>query len=422
MPTYEYKSTVLPNGLRVFLEKIPYVRSVSVGVWIRVGSRVEEKRLSGISHFLEHMFFKGTSRRSCDEISEEVDSLGAQIGASTNREYTCLYARTLDEHLPRILDILSDILLYSTFDSSEIEREKKVVLEEIRMLGGSPDAVIHDLYAKTFWEGHPLGEPVIGTEETVTSFTREDITSLFDKFYSAKNTIITIAGNFDCDESVDMLSKYFCGMRQGKVFQFLPPEEPKSSVIQYSKELNQIHLCLGTKGISQGHDDRFAAYLIDVIMGSGISSRLFKEIREKKGLCYSIYSYFTSFSDSGTFAVYCTTNPKFAGEVVMSVLKEFRRLREVKIEPGEFERKKERLKGNLMLSMENINSRMIYLAKQAMYFDGYCKLDEIVEEIDKVKPSDVKNLSEELFQSKFINLVSMGDVGSLNITVNDLKC
>jgi len=420
MPDHPYKSTVLDNGLRIVSEKMPYVRSVSIGIWVKLGSRMEEKSCNGISHFIEHMLFRGTDGRKSGEIARDVDSLGAQIGASTNREYTCVHARALDEHLPEIIRILADIMLNSTFSEIDIEREKKVVLEEIKMMGDSPDVLIHELYSKAFWKEHPLGRPIVGTSETVLALTREKILDFFRTFYSSNNTIITISGNVCHEHVVDILSKYFGKMKSRTIPSLISPGEPKLNIEKHSCELGQVHICLGTKGISQKHEDRFSAYLIDVIMGSGISSRLFQNVRSKKGLCYSIYSYFTSFSDSGTFAVCCATSSESAPEVISLILHELRQLKEVELAPEEMRRNKERLKGNLMLNMENTNSRMIYLAKQAMYFGKYCQFDAIIDEINRITPHDIIKLSRDLFRTEFLNLVLMGDLKSISFQDKDL--
>jgi len=420
MSDHPYKSTVLDNGLRIVSEKIPYVRSVSIGVWVKLGSRMEEKSYNGISHFIEHMLFQGNDGRKPGGIARDIDSLGAQIGASTNREYTCIHARALDEHLPEIIRILADIMLNSTFSESDIEKEKKVVLEEIKMMGDSPDALIHELYSKAFWKEHPLGRPIVGSRETVLALTREKILAFFETFYSSNNTIITISGNVCHEHAVDILLQHFGKMKAADIPALVSPGEPKFNIEKHSSELGQVHICLGTKGISQKHEDRFSAYLIDVIMGSGINSRLFQSLRSKKGLCYSVYSYFTSFSDSGTFAVYCATSSESALEVISLILHELRQFKELEVGPEEMRRNKERLKGNLMLNMENTNSRMIYLAKQAMYFGKYCQFDAIIDEINSITPQDILKLSRDLFRTEFLNLVLMGNLSSVNFQDKDL--
>ncbi len=417
-----FRSSVLPNGLRVVSEEIPYVRSVSVGVWVNLGSRMEDKSLNGISHLIEHMLFKGTNTVSADALTVNVDSIGAHIGASTNREYTCIHLRVLDEHLPTALHILADILLHTRFGAAELEKEKKVILKEIKMFEDSSDSLIYDLYAKEFWKDHSLGQPIAGTKETLMSFSRGDILKFFKTFYTAKNTIISVAGNFDYNKMMDSVSGLFSTMTSGSRAVTYAPELPVANVASYGKDIEQVHICLGTKGLPQNHEARFPSYILELIIGGGISSRLFRKLRIDRGLCYSIHSYFSSFSDSGTFAIYCATGRKHFREVIPIILEELRSLKDKELAAEEFQMKKARLKGNLMLNMESTSSRMIYLAKQAMYFDKSQSLCEIISAIDGVLPSDVRALANSLFQSKFINLVLLGKVDLPGFAVSDIRC
>ena len=403
-----YRKTLLDNGIRVITEEIPYLKSVSIGVWVTTGSRDEQPHENGISHFIEHLLFKGTERRTAFDIAKEIDSVGGTLNAFTGREYTCFYAKVIDKNLPLAIDLLSDIFLHSLMDPKDVEKERMVILQEIKMVEDTPDDYIHDFFNRVCWGNHPLGFPIFGTSDLVQSFTREQISQFLKETYQPQRIIICAAGNLKHEEVVDLVGGTFGQLPQSnQERQRLKPQSISTTNIR-KRELEQVHFCLGTKGLQYNHALRFASYLLNTILGGGMSSRLFQEIRENRGLAYSVYSYLPSYIDTGLVVVYAGTNEGSFHEVIELVHKEFNRLKEDPFKNGELETAKEQLKGNLLLSLESSDNLMTRLAKNEIYFGTYFPVERTLKGIDEVKEEVVRDLAKELFDEHFFCLTVLG--------------
>ena len=414
-----YQKTVLDNGVTIVTEKVSHVRSISLGAWIVTGSRDEDTEQNGIAHFIEHMLFKGTQKRSALEISKEIDSIGGILNALTSKEYTGLYVKVLDNTIDVAFDLLTDIFLNSTFDQEEIEREREVIIQEIHLYEDTPDEHIQELFSKAFLRDHPLAQPILGNVGTVGALNRENLISfLRHKHYDPSRIIIAATGNLHHDQIVDGFSKSFGALPQvaGNSQPLRTSVEPVSSFSLHAKDLEQVHLCIGTKGIQQDHSLRYAGYVLNTILGGSMSSRLFQEIREKKGLAYSIYSYFSSFFDTGFFAVYLGVSNKMAEEAIKVVLAELYKCKDNGISEAELRNAKEHLKGNTLLASESVDSRMTRLAKCEIYFKKFISLQEILESIDKVTVQDVKELGQTIFDRNYLSLAALGPVSQQNLT------
>ena len=399
---------MLGNGIVVLTERMPQVRSVSIGVWVKVGSRYEPAERAGISHFIEHLLFKGTEHRSAEEIAQAIDSVGGTLDAFTSRENTCLYAKVLGEDLPLAMDLLSDLLLHPRLDPADIEKERRVVLEEIKMVEDDPDDLIHDVFAAQFWRDHPLGRPVLGFRQTLQPLTRQDIQAHLSDFYQPDNIIVAAAGDLDHGRVTELTWSAF-GKWQGTAVT-ANGSSPTSYHTTHHEERDsaQLHLVLGAEGLPYNHSNRYAFYLLNAILGSSMSSRLFQEIREKRGLAYSIYSYQASYQDSGLLAVYAGTSAESYPQVVDLIRAEFARLRHDPVDLTEFHRAKAQLKGNLLLGLESTSSRMTRLAKTEIYFGRYFDLDEIIRGIDGVSPDSFAELNRSLFGPDRYALTTIG--------------
>ena len=413
------KKTVLQNGIRVISENIPHAHSVTIGIWVASGSRDEQAECNGVAHFIEHLLFKGTERRDALKIAREIDALGGILNAFTGREYVCYYAKVLHRFLPKVVDLLADIFLNSVFEPEEIEKERKVILQEIGLLEDSPDDYIHDLFARKFWQGHPLGRPIIGTEKSMGALSRDTIINYRNDVYQAENIIIAAAGKVDHDELLTLLDGLFDAVPAGRKLNHVPPPPPTKKVEVVTKDLEQVHLCLGTLAIPQAHPLRYEAFILNTVLGGSMSSRLFQEVREKLGLAYSIYSYMTSHSDSGSLAVYAGTSRERVKEVIEIVLRELRTMKTNPLSTEELENAKEQLKGNILLSLESSDNRMTKLAKNEIYFGRYQPLMEIVKGIDLVTSGSIRELSAELIDDEYLTLVLMGELGGAGVTPAD---
>ena len=399
---------MLGNGIVVLTERMPQVRSVSIGVWVKVGSRNEPMERAGISHFIEHLLFKGTQSRSAEEIAQAVDSVGGTLDAFTSRENTCLYAKVLGEDLPLAMDLLSDLLLHPRLDPADIEKERRVVLEEIKMVEDDPDDLIHDIFAQQLWRDHPLGRPVLGFRHTLQPLTRQDILEHLRDFYQPDRVIVAAAGDLDHGRVAELTWSAF-GKWQGKAVT-TNGSSPTSYHTTHHEERDsaQLHLVLGAEGLPYNHSNRYAFYLLNAILGSSMSSRLFQEIREKRGLAYSIYSYQASYQDSGLMAVYAGTSTEAYPQVVDLIRAEFARLRQGPVDLTEFHRAKAQLKGNLLLGLESTSSRMTRLANTEIYFGRYFDLDEIIRGIDGVSSETFAELNRSLFEPERYALTTIG--------------
>ncbi|NWF92012.1 MAG: insulinase family protein [Syntrophaceae bacterium] len=405
-----YQKTVLENGIRVITEEIPYLKSVSIGVWVTTGSRDEQPHENGISHFIEHLLFKGTERRTAFDIAREIDSVGGTLNAFTGREYTCFYAKVIDKNLPLAIDLLSDIFLNSLMDVKDVEKERMVILQEIKMVEDTPDDYIHDLFNRVCWGDHPLGFPIFGTTELVQSFKRDQIYQYFKENYQPNRIIICAAGNLHHQEVVDSIRATFGQLLNSKrVRERVRPDSISTTNI-WTRDLEQVHFCLGTRGLQYNHSLRFASYVLNSILGGGMSSRLFQEIRENRGLAYSVYSYLPTYIDTGLVVVYAGTSGTSFQETIKLILSEFQRLKKEPFKSGELEVAKEQLKGNLLLSLESSDNLMTRLAKNEIYFQSYLPVEQVLRGIDEVEEEVVRELARNIFDERFFCLTVLGPV------------
>jgi predicted Zn-dependent peptidase len=404
----EYRKSVLPNGIRVVTERMPHVRSVAVGIWLNTGSRNEPESRGGVSHLIEHLVFKGTASRTAEEIARTMDSVGGQMDAFTAKEHTCFYVSVLDEHLPLAVDLLTDILLHPLFGTEEIEREKSVVLQEIKMVEDTPDDLIHDLFAQRIWAGHPLGRPILGSREVVQGMSREVILSHFVEEYVPQSIVIAVAGHVDHEQVVSLFAPCFGGFDRPPVARDGTPPVLRSGVELVPKSLEQVHMVLGFPGLAQAASERYALSLLNDIIGGSMSSRLFQEVRERQGLVYSIYSGTQAYRDTGILYIYAGTDTPSFSKVLKCVLGVVRALKKDGVTAEELRRAKEHLKGNLMLSLESTSSRMNRLAKQELYFGAFFSLDEMLAAIDRVREEEVHALVDRLLDEDRLTLLTLG--------------
>jgi len=414
-----YRKTVLENGLRVITEAWPHTEAASVGIWVRTGSRDERPEENGLSHFIEHLVFKGTRRRSALDIVREIESVGGTINAFTAKEYTCFHARVLDKDLPLALDVLCDLLTEPLFDPVELEKERMVILQEIKMADDVPDDHIYDLFHRSFWGDHPLGFPIIGTKETVSSFSREQIEGFFRRRYTPERMIVAAAGHIEHEEVVREVERRLGSIPPSDDHRPEPRAEGgKGGVGVEYRELEQVHLCLGVRGIPYAHPNRFAGYVLHTILGGNMSSRLFQEIREKRGLTYSVYSFMNSYRDSGVLGVYAGTTKEELDEVIDLILRELRRMKAGEVEEREVQVAKEYLKGNMVLALESSDGRMSRLAKNEIYFGRHIPLEEALRELDRVDVERVLEASREFFNASF-NLVLLGSLKEEEVPLSE---
>jgi predicted Zn-dependent peptidase len=413
--TEERRKSVLPNGIRVLTEQMPHVRSVAVGVWVETGSRHEPEERGGMSHLIEHLVFKGTTTRTAEAIARTMDSVGGQMDAFTTKEHTCFYVQVLDEHLPLAVDLLTDILLRSRFDAEELEREKSVVMQEIKMVEDTPDDLIHDLFAAHVWSGHPLGRPILGTREGVTGFAREQVVDYFGEHYVPPKIIISVAGNASHERVVDLFGAGFDGFRRPGVERLDAPPHTRPGVNIVPKTLEQVHLVMGFPGLPHAAPERYALFLLNDVIGGSMSSRLFQEIRERQGLAYSIHSGVQAFRDTGSVYVYAATDPPNFSKVLKSILLELRRLKKHGITLDELTRAKNHLKGSLMLSLESTSSRMNRLAKHEMHFGSFLTMNAMLEAIEKVRHEEVQGLVDEVLDEEQLALTTYGPLNRRNL-------
>ena len=413
----------LPNGLTVITEQMQHIRSASIGIWLQTGSRDEEAESNGISHFLEHMVFKGTKHRTAEEIARQVDSIGGNMDAFTAKECICFNVKVLDEHVTTALDILSDLVLNPVFDTSDIARERGVIMEEIKMDEDNPDYLVHEIFTQNFWKDHPLGKPILGTKETVKRFERPSVVEAYAHRFSPGNIIVSAAGNLDHDRFVELVTGHFEHMKPMKNgFHSSAPKIVSRIILRNKKALEQVQLCLGVPAHPIAHEKRHAGYILNTLLGGGMSSRLFQNIRERQGLAYSIYSDLNPYRDTGCLAVYAGTSLASASKVVQSVVGEFRKLKAEPVPEEELSRSKAQLKGSLMLSLESSSARMSNLARQEMYFDRFYDLDELIERIEAVTADDLTELANQFFKTESVALTALGNLPGLKITRDQLAC
>ncbi len=413
----------LANGVSVITEVMPHVRSVSIGVWIKTGSRNERPEQNGISHFIEHMVFKGTTTRSAEDIARSVDSVGGHLDAFTSKEMISFNTKVLDEHLPLAFDVLSDLVLHPVFREDDIQKEQGVVLEELKMDEDNPDFLVHEIFSGNFWKDHSLGKPIIGNKRTIKSFDREMIRDYYGHAYVPDQILVTAAGNLDHDNVLRLVAQSFGDLDH----QTPPPEDgpPSSHAIISLRDkpsLEQVHLCLGVPSHPLADPRRYGSYVLNTLLGGGMSSRLFQNIREKQGLAYSVYSEMNSYRDTGCLSIYAGTSIETAERVVESILKEFREIKNGIITDEEMRRAKDHLKGSLMLSLESTSSRMANLARQEIYFGRFFTLDELISSIEEVTIDDVQGIAAEYFHQKQIALTVLGNLNGFKLGREKLVC
>ncbi|MFQ5705927.1 MAG: M16 family metallopeptidase [bacterium] len=392
-----YQKSMLSNGIRVVSEKIPHVRSVSLGVWLIVGSRDENVENNGISHYIEHMLFKGTNKRKAQEIAESLESVGGHLNAFTAKELTCYYAHILDEHLTIAIDVISDILKNSIFDRDEMEKEKQVIVEEINNIEETPEDMVHDLFQNNLFPNHSLGLSIVGSRENVLNFKRENLLDYIDKNYTSNRIVIAAAGNVVHSQLVGLAEKKFAEFKSSAEPNYPNPTQPLKLRNIFENGGIQAHLCLGTHSYSYRNPKKFGLLVLNTLLGSGMSSRLFQNIREKYGLAYSIYSYIDFLFDTGLFGVYVGTDRNKLDSSIELISKELDKLRKNRVSAADLNRTKSQLKGNLMLGLESTSSRMNRLAKMEIYLQKYYTLDDTLLEIERVSSDDLLEIANELF-------------------------
>jgi predicted Zn-dependent peptidase len=418
---HQVHTETLPNGLVVITEPMEHVHSVSVGIWLRTGSRCEPPGLNGISHFIEHMVFKGTTRRSAEDIAREVDSVGGMLDAFTSKEMVCFNTRVLDEHLPKAFDVLADMVLDPKFADDEIDREKSVILEEIRMTQDNPEDLVHELFTQNFWSPHALGKPILGTPETVSAFTRDTLRIWFKQKYAPNNMVITAAGHLTHAQLVDLVSERFAkGASAGEDAAEATPQPASHVTLRTKHELEQVHICLGVPALPMTDRRRFGVAVLNNVLGGGMSSRLFQNIRERQGLAYAIFSELNSYRDAGALSVYAGTSLDTASQLVRSVLDEFRRLRDEPLSAPELRRAKDHLKGATLLALEGSGQRMNSLARYHMYFKRHFTAQDLIALLESVTVEDVQQLAREFFQPGRMAASVVGNLNGFELTQDQL--
>ncbi len=414
-----YRKTVLENGGRIITERLEHFRSVSLGIWVKVGSREEIEKENGISHFIEHMIFKGTCTRSGLQIAKELDAIGGLSNAFTGKEYTCFHSKVLDKHFTTLADILSDIFLNSIFDPQDMDRERQVILQEINMMGDTPDEHIHVLFNRLFWIKHPLGMPVLGSGATVSSMGKETILDYIKRFYTPDRIIIAAAGNIDHETVVGYFQPLFEELEPNNEERPMSTPHVNSDVLCHYKDLEQVHICLGGRGPHFLSDLRFAGAILNTVLGGNMSSRLFQEIREKRGLAYSVYSFLSTYIDTGLFGVYAGTDPLEVNHVLEVINTEIKKIQKGEISESDLAATKEHLIGGLLLGAESTDNRMIRLARNEYVFGRYLSDEELVADLEKVTIDEVVTVAKEAFMSDKVSLVTLGPVKKEDL---DLAC
>lgn len=394
------KKTILPNGLKIISEYMPNTHSATVMFWVNAGSVVESLELNGISHFIEHMFFKGTTKRTAQEIVQIIENTGGSINAFTDKESTCCYARVLSDKVPVAIDIISDMILNSLYSPKDIELERQVILEEIKMYEDTPDELVHDVFMKSFWNDHPLGQPITGTRKIIKNISREHILDFARNYYTPDNIIVSIAGNFDEDYVISQISQKVAGINSicPKNIVNVPVVTPECTIVK--KDIEQAHLCIGSNSVSILDEERYILAIIDICLGGGMSSRLFQEIREKRGLVYSISTYEALYRPAGIFGVYAGTNPDNVDEVIKLIWDEMEKVKTEGFTEEEIERAKIQIKGGLLIGLESTKYRASRNGRSELYFNKTFSTEEICQSIDKITGTDIIHLCNRIFDRK----------------------
>jgi predicted Zn-dependent peptidase len=410
------RRTALNNGLIILTEEMQHIRSVSIGIWIKTGSRHEQSEVNGISHFIEHMVFKGTKSRSAEDIARQVDSIGGNMDAFTAKETVCFNVKVLDDHMPIAMDILSDLVLNPTFHAADIQKERGVILEEIKMDEDNPDYLVHEIFTQNFWKDQPLGKPILGTKETVKKFERNMLFEYYGKRFAPGNIIIAAAGSLNHDAFVKLVKERFEQLTPvPNGFHEPAPKTYARISMRNKKALEQVQLCIGVPSYHISHERRYMSYVMNTLLGGGMSSRLFQNVREKQGLVYSIFSELNPFKDTGCLSVYAGTSRESATKVVKAVVEEFRKFKDEKVPADELRRAKDQLKGSLMLSLESSTARMSNLARQEMYYDRFFGLDEIIQKIEDVTLEEIQTTAQEFFKPDSVAVTVLGNLNGLKI-------
>ncbi|MBE0466887.1 MAG: insulinase family protein [Candidatus Desulforudis sp.] len=402
------KKIVLDNGVRILTEEIRHVRSAAFGVWVDVGSRDEEDGAGGVCHFIEHMLFKGTQTRSARDIAEAFDRVGGQLNAYTTKEYTCYYARVLDEHLDLAIDIISDMLFRSRFAPEDLERERNVIVEEIKMYEDTPDELVHDVLAQVLWREHALGRPVIGDAAVIRALSRDDLLEYHQRHYGQGRMVIAVAGNVEHDRVVERLEGIFGDTRVLGPSKPLIAPTPYPGVFCREKDTEQVHLCIGTQGLHLDDENIYVAQVINTLLGGGLSSRLFQRVREQMGLVYNIYSYHSSYRDTGLFGIYAGLSPENVGTVLEIVLDELNDVRNGGVTEAELALSKEQLKGNFLLSLESVSARMSRLGRSELYLGRVHTPDEIVRKLARVESDQAAAICDRILSAGKLSLATIG--------------
>jgi len=417
------RRTVLPNGLIVLTERMEHLHSVAMGVWIKSGSRCEPAETNGISHFVEHMLFKGTRSRTAQNIAREMDSIGGNLDAFTGKETICFNVKSLANHVPIALDVLSDLVLNPVFASTDIERERGVILEEIKIDEDNPDVLVHELFTQSFWKGHPLGWPILGTSETVGNLDQKNLFEYHADRFHAGNMVFSAAGNLDHDEFAEAVTARFSSLAGGATLHELgAPDASTRVILRNKRSLEQVQICLGVPAPPITDDNRYATLILNTVLGGGMSSRLFQTIREDRGMVYSIYSDLSPYRDTGTLCVYAGTSAGKALEVVELILGEFAKLKQTPLAEEELTRAKDQVKGNILLGLESSNARMANLARQEMYFHNFFTVEEVIARIDEVSADQVQAMAQKLFDPNRIAVTLLGRLNGIKLKREQLVC
>ena len=424
-PPRDIRKTTLPNGMLVLTEQMPHLRSVALGVWVRSGSRDEHAEENGLSHFVEHMVFKGTENRSAQQLARDTDAIGGNLDAFTGKEAICFNVKVLDQNVPVAMDILSDLVLNPTFTPDDVKREQSVVLEEIKMDEDNPDYLVHEVHNANFWKGDPLARSILGTSRTVSSFQANQVRAFHTSRFAPENLIFSAAGNLQHEEMIALVSRYFSKLAsagQKGLVRFPAPTPTPHITLKHKASLEQVQLCLGVPAPPVDSPDRYILYMLNTILGGGMSSRLFQSVREEAGLAYSIYSELSPYRDTGALSVYAGTSGENAKQMIALIMGEFRRLKNEGVSTEELDRAKNQAKGNMVLGLESSAARMSNLARQEMYYGRFTSIDEIIQDVDRVQAGDIQRLAKNLLQSDHISLTLLGNLEGVTVTRDDLLC
>lgn len=417
------KKHQLGNGLTVISERMPHVRSVAIGIWVLAGSRKEPAEVNGISHFIEHMVFKGTRQRTAEQIAREVDQIGGNLDAFTSKEIICFNVKVLDEHLPVAFDILSDMVLNPLFAAPDIAKERGVILEEIKMESDNPEYVVHETFTQNFWRDHPIGRPILGTKETVRNFARPAVLDYFHHWFAPDRMIVSAAGNLEHEPLVGLVERAFGTLKARPATPPDPPPTPHPRIITRGRrELEQVHICLGVPSYPLPHEGRFACAILQTVLGGGMSSRLFQKIREREGLAYAIFSDLNAYSDTGMLTIYAGTALETAERVVRMIVAELCDLKHNLVGEDELRRAKDNLKASLMLSLESTAARMSNWARQQIYFGTFHSLDEIARGVEAVRAEEIQHIAREFFRPELIGVTVLGNLDGFKLSREHLEC